>query len=70
MADHAAELGPGGAGQLPRRGALVLGLVEADLHQLVVPERRVEGPGHRRAHPASAYLDQGAQAVGVGLNGV
>ena len=63
MADEAAEGGAGGLGELTGRGLLFLGLVEADLHELVIEQRLIDGAKHALGDSAIAHVHQGLERV-------
>jgi hypothetical protein len=58
-----ASSAPAASGQRARERALVVGLVQPDLHQLVVEERLVERAHERVADPARAHVHHGPQIV-------
>ena len=63
--DQPAELGAHPVGQGPGGGLLVLGLLQADLDQLVVEERRVECAEHGLAEPGLAHVDHRPKGVSL-----
>lgn len=66
MAYEATKVRFAGLGQSCGISVLVLGLMEPDLHELVLEQGRRDGRGHGAREPCAAHLHQGVARLREG----